>query len=186
MKDRTRLIIFGALALLFVGGLTYVNHDTVFYREAPETPSTISTNETKDIVVGIPEGGRDIDEYAFVTDDYIYFRSVMSATSTIRIPNGDPATFARVSDFMTYPGTEVTAECSGPGRYAYYGDSKNIYFYQIWKTPDFTSSKIEIIAKAPKEQFALESSTMARAGDKLFSISPLFATSTCKFDINPI
>lgn len=180
MDTKKRAIGIAVLALLAIGGLTYLNRDVVF---APMTDAPVATApDSRELVGAVPEGGRDIDEYALVTDDFIYFRSITSS-STLKIPNGDPATFERLTGFMEYPGTQVTAECSGPGTYAYYGDAKHVYFYQVWKTPDFTHSKIEIISNEPKEAFVFVSPTSARAGDELFAITPIYATSSCTFDI---
>jgi len=126
----------------------------------------------------LPEGATAIDGYAFIENNQVYFRSLTGA-APLAIPNSDAGSFTRLSDFMTYPGSEVVATCGGAPIYSYYGDEKQVYFYQVWRAPKFRSSKVEVIVGAKIEDFKVTGLQTATGGGRLFEVGYQKATTTC-------
>src|SRR3989344_706484 len=126
----------------------------------------------------LPEGATAIDGYAFIENNQVYFRSLTGATP-FAIPNSDAESFKRLSSFMKYPGSEVVGACGGAPIYSYYGDKKQVYFYQVWRTPTFRSSKVEVIIGAKTEDFRITGLQTATDGDRLFEVGYQKATTTC-------
>src|SRR3989344_5378075 len=126
----------------------------------------------------LPEGATAIDGYAFIENNQVYFRSLTGATP-FAIPNSDAESFKRLSSFMKYPGSEVVGACGGAPIYSYYGDKKQVYFYQIWRTPTFRSSKVEVIVGANTKDFNITGLLTATDGNRLFEVGYQKATTTC-------
>lgn len=127
----------------------------------------------------LPEGASAIDGYAFIQNDQVYFRSLTGA-APLAIPHSDAESFKRLSGFMTYPGTAVVNTCGAAPIYAYYGDKKQVYFYQVWRAPTFRSSTVEVIVDAKMQDFSITGLQTATEGNRLFEIGFEKATTTCK------
>jgi len=145
----------------------------------PETGS-VPRGLPPEPIFRLPAGATSVDEYSFIQDGQVYFRSLLG-NDPLLIPNADAQSFSRLSSFITYENAAVQSDCSGPAIYAYYGDTKQVYFYQIWRTDLFRTSQIEVIAGADKDSFRLSGDGKAVSGDLVFEIG--YKTedrSTCK------
>lgn len=140
---------------------------------APETPFVL------------PPGAVAIDGYAYIENDLVYFRSLTGKTP-LAIPNSDAESFTRLSNFMTYPGTEVVTACGAAPLYAYYGDDKHVYFYQVWRASTFRSSRVEVIIGAKTDDFRVTGLETATDGSHLYEVEygKATATSTCKLSLS--
>lgn len=158
------------IALAVLAGALFV----VFQNRPAPPPSnedltamdtSLGTPESQDSETGIqfpsvmpgvratmPRGATAIDEYAFTNENGVQFLSITS-TSTLVIPDANAATFRRITDFMQSPDPAVASTCGIAGKYAFYADSKRVYFYQFWLAPKFRTSRVEVIADAKPETF---------------------------------
>ncbi len=143
--------------------------------------STIKNLPPEPIFI-LPFGATAIDDYAFVQDGQLYFRSLTSK-SPLAIPDSDGDSFEKLSQFMTFPGTQIVKDCGASGTYGYYGDDKHVYFYQFWRAPEFRSSTIEVVVGVKKKDFEVLSQASASDGTHDYAIEYEVATSTCKYNL---
>lgn len=136
-----------------------------------EVPSVGTTSPTTagvlppEPVFELPEGAVAISDYAFVVDDVVYLRSIKTSTS-FAVPDSDARSFKSLSAFETYATPDVIETCGDAGQYTFYGDVKNLYFYQVWRTPTFRSSQIEVVAGSDPQKFrSLGDSTYTNGAD---------------------
>ena len=140
------------------------------------TPKTLAPEQP----FVLPAGATAIDGYAYIENGQVYFRS-LTGKSALAVPNSDAESFARLSTFMTYPGSSVVSDCGVAPFYSYYGDDKQVYFYQVWRAPKFRSSTVEVIIGAKTEDFSITGTQTATDGSRLFEVGyEKAATSTCK------
>jgi hypothetical protein len=116
-----------------------------------------------------PEGANVIDAYAFTLNNYVYFRS-LTAKEPLLIQDADASTFARLTNFTTYPGTDVVATCGTAPIYSFYGDEKHLYFYQVWRAPMFRTSQIEVVLQALPQDFESTTEISFKSNKHTFSI----------------
>ncbi len=128
----------------------------------------------------LPAGAKSIDQYVYVYQDSVYLNSVAGKSSSV-LPEADADTFARISDFMTSPDSTININCGGSGSFAYYADRKRVFFYQIWLTPKFKKSKMELMIGVSPENFSIINSTSFRDGEKTYRVSYETATSSCQY-----
>lgn len=133
----------------------------------------------------LPEGAVALDEYAFILNDQVFFRSLTSK-EPLAIPNSDAKSFEKISDFTTLPGDEVVADCGISGTYGFYADRKQVYFYQYWRAPKFRSSAIEVIVGADKDEFKVTGRTTATSGKDLIKVSYEKATTSCAYKLSKV
>jgi len=127
----------------------------------------------------LPAGARALDDYAYTVDDGVYFRS-LTGPDPLQIPTADAGTFKRLDQFYTYSANGVVADCGDTALYTYYGDRKQIYFYQIWRTDHFRTSQIEVLAKTDPKDFEITGPLTATDGTRSFAVGHMqTATSTC-------
>jgi len=133
----------------------------------------------------LPPGATAIDAYAYVKDGQVYFRSLTGKTP-LDIPDSDAASFRRLSSFVTYPGTAIVEACGGTPLYAYYGDDRQVYFYQVWRTPRFRSSRVEVIIDAKTADFSITSPQTAMGGGHIYEVGygKATATSSCRLSLS--
>jgi len=127
----------------------------------------------------LPEGATAVDGYAYIENGQVYFKS-LTGKSALAIPNSDAESFKRLSNFMTYPGNAVVNDCGVAPLYAYYGDDKQAYFYQVWRAPQFRSSTVEVIVGAEMENVRVTGIRTMTDGGRLFEVEYEKATTTCK------
>lgn len=126
----------------------------------------------------LPEGATSIDEYAFSKDGDVYFKS-LTGKQPLRIPDADGATFRRQGNFLTYLADGVVRDCGVSPLLAYYTDKNRVYFYQVWRAPEFRSSTVEVIIDADPKTFTVVDALNAKDDTYLFRPSYAQATSTC-------
>jgi hypothetical protein len=127
-----------------------------------------------------PTTGTSVDAYSYTDSGAVFFKSVTS-TSTLAIPGANADTFHRITDFMTYPDQEVADKCGAKGEYAYYADKNRVYFYQVWKTPKFRASKVEVIIDEKEATFKVLSPVTAEGATMKYVVGYQVATSTCQY-----
>lgn len=128
----------------------------------------------------LPQGAINVDDLSFTLNDGVYFRGSFG-TSTVQIPDGDADSFARLSDIMTFSDPETSEQCGAPGRYAFYGDRKRVYFYQVWQTPTFRSTKVEAVKDIRMREFSLTSPLSIKGGTVAYDLSLEVASGTCAY-----
>lgn len=190
--SRTHLVIGSVvlLALIFAVGVY------LYLKPSPKTELTIapegeslatSTPSTEiprkglppEPAFTLPQGAEALDDYAYLMDDGVYFRSITS-TEPLRIPNADASTFKRLADFLTYSANGVVGDCGDTALYTYYADEDRVYFYQIWRTDHFRTSQIEVIAGTKAKDFDITGPLSATDGTRSFAVThKQAATSTC-------
>lgn len=127
----------------------------------------------------LPEGATAIDGYAYTEDNHVYFKSLTGKTP-LAIQDANAERFKRLTDFITYPGTQVVTSCGAAPTYTFYGDSKRLYFYQVWRAPLFRTSRVEVVAGADPDEFSLSNMTDISVGKNRYTITyQPEATSTC-------
>lgn len=158
MHARIFLALLGIL-LLACAGIYFMVVRPGDVDTLPNTSSTIGTTSTSSSNVlppepafELPEGAVAVSDYAFVADNVVYLRSVKTSAS-FAVPDSDASTFKSLSSFETYSTPEVLETCGGAGQYTFYGDVKHLYFYQVWRTPTFRSSQIEVVAGSDSNKF---------------------------------
>lgn len=154
------------------------------------TPGTVTTSgaATKrplapEPAFVLPNGATKIDDYAYLQDGVVYFKSLIGTTS-LAIPKSDAGSFEKLADFATYTGGNVIRDCGAAPLYAFYGDDNQVYFYQVWRAPEFRSSQIEVIVGAKKNSFEVTSPTTATSGNLALNLSYQVATTTCSLVLN--
>jgi hypothetical protein len=133
----------------------------------------------------LPAGATALDDYAFILDGQVYFRSITSGKA-LAIPNSDADSFTKLSPFTTLPGQEVVSDCGVSGSYGYYADDKNVYFYQFWRAPKFRSSTVEVVVGADEETFKVTGVTTATDNNQILKVSYEKATTTCKYILSKV
>lgn len=189
--SRTHLVIGGIVLLALIAAIA-----TYLYLKPSPTEEIVLTPDGEAIATStpsedtprkglppepaftLPQGAEALDDYAYLMDDGVYFRSITS-TEPLKIPDADAATFGRLAEFFTYTANNVQDDCGGTPIYTYYGDSKRIYFYQIWRAEHFRTSQIEVIVGAEEEDFRVTGMNTATDGVGQFEVTHKVATSTC-------
>lgn len=202
-KKQKLLLVGGAvIIILVIAGLWFWGAKPAEAPVTGETPgeTATTTDETGAVstpVVGkpdtlpsepaftLPEGAVALDEYAFILDNQVFFRSLTNK-EPLAIPNSDAKTFAKISDFTTLPGDAVVADCGISGTYGFYADRKQVYFYQYWRAPKFRSSAIEIIVGADRDDFKVTGRTTATSGKDLIKVTYDKATTTCAYQLSKV
>lgn len=155
---------------------------------ATTTPAPV-TSKPKGLppepVFVLPEGATAIDDYAFIQNGKVYFRS-LTGKNALAIPNSDAESFQALSNIIMFPGEQIVTDCGEAGSYAYYADDKQVYFYQFWRAPKFRSSTIEVIVGADMDTFKVSGETVAKSGSDLLKVSYDKATTTCKFKLSKV
>ena len=196
-------LIVGIGVLVLAMGALLVTQVLRAVPEAPWTEGTAGLASTTDTTVAFPPaaaiskkktlapeqpfvlplGATAVDEYAFIQNDTVYFRSLTGKTP-LAIPNSNAGSFKRLGDFVMYPGSDVVSECGAAPVYTYYGDEKQVYFYQVWRAPTFRSSQIEVIIGAQTENFKIIDVRTTTDGGRLFEVGYKKATTTCMLSLS--
>lgn len=194
MTKRTKILL-GCLAVaIIVAGAFFlykpaVAPDLVSGENATSTPEGTNTGGVApggkdglpaEPVFTLPDGAQAIDDYSFIQNDQVYFRSLTSP-NPLAIPNSDAGTFERLTPFMVSPDLTIVAACGASGSYAFYSDAKSLYFYQYWRAPEFRSSQIEVVANIAPKDFEKLSDTLYSDGENEFKIGYKKATTTCSY-----
>lgn len=159
--------------------------DEVIGSETPApTPSKPNTLPPEPVFV-LPEGATALDDYAFILNDQVYFRSLTNK-EPLAIPKSDADSFEKISDFQVFPGTEIVEACGASATYGYYADDKAVYFYQFWRSPKFRSSTIEVIVDANKDDFKVSGVTTALDGKQILKVSYEKTEKTCKLVLSKV
>ena len=190
--QKNALIIFAVLIAVAVIGWTYVApaaqgpNNSVGEEVATTTMITASTTTTATIKtlppempLVLPEGATKIDDYVFSDEGAIYFRS-LTGGEALEIADADPASFKRLGGFLPFSNPSLIADCGAAPTYAFYTDQMRIFFYQVWRTPTFRSSRVEVIRTADKKTF--EVGTIGTAQDEGYTYQIGYettASSTC-------
>lgn len=125
----------------------------------------------------LPEGAVAVDGYAYIQRSSVFFRS-LTGGQPLRIPNAHTATFERLTDFFTYPGEAVVRDCGAAPLYAFYGDERQVYLYQVWRAPKFRTSRVEVIVGVKKDEFELIHPQVVGDPTSLFTVGYTVTTST--------
>jgi len=192
------LLIVGILVVVGVGGWVVVTQDLATVSIPSDAPSGIVATTTPTVptttlpvmsqprkilapepAFTLPVGATAIDEYAFIIDNVVYFRSLINK-EPLKIPNSEGASFKRLNEFVTYPGTAVLQDCGAAPVYTYYGDNTQVYFYQIWRAPEFRTSQIEVVVDAKMKDFQIIDALTAVDANRRFTVGYTKATTTCK------
>ncbi len=130
----------------------------------------------------LPEGAVAVDGYAYILRSSVFFRS-LTGGQPLRIPNAHSATFERLTDFFTYPGDAVVRDCGAAPLYSFYGDERQVYLYQIWRAPEFRTSRVEVIVEMRKDEFELIHPLIVADTESLFTVGYTTATTTCALSL---
>lgn len=141
-------------------------------------PGAGSAQTTKG--VDLPEDAKPVDEHFYKNSSAVYMLSV-TGTTTLPIPGADAKSFKRLVEYTTLSTPQILADCGGAGQYTFYADLKTVYFYQVWKTPGFTASKIRVVKGADPNDFVITSPTTAKDKDVTYTIGYEKATTTCSY-----
>lgn len=133
----------------------------------------------------LPAGATAIDDYAYILDGQVYFRSITSP-NPLAIPNSDAQTFEKLSEFTTLPSTDVVADCGISPTYGFYGDKGSVYMYEIWRAPKFRSSTIQVIVGADKDTFEVPERTIALSDGQMLKVGYQKATTTCSLNLTKV
>lgn len=197
MKNKNILIGAGIVVAVIIGigllsfftrPLPVVSTDELGAIEEPltETPAGEETPAKPAILSAptavMPAGAHPIDDYSFTDAEGVHFLSITS-TSSLAIPDADAASFKRTTGFMTFPGSAVVNDCGVSGSFAFYTDVNRVYFYQRWLTPQFRTSRVEVIAGAKPETFKVVNPTSFLDGTRSLSLTYEVSTSTCLYAI---
>ena len=131
----------------------------------------------------IPEGAAIIDDYFYTYNNGVYLNSI-SGTSSLTIPDAKAGTFKRLTSFRSVPNPAVALDCNKAGDYAFYGDSSQVYFYQIWLNTEFRRSKYETLIGVTPEGFEVLSPSSFKGEPGTYTIGLEVGTSTCQYTIN--
>lgn len=161
---------------------------TISEQESPvESIGATSTQETASSQPSISPIANitTVGDYAYIQAGKAYFRSV-TGKEDLPIPNSDAATFRSIVDFVTYPSSStIVAECGGVGGYGVYADINVAYFYQVWRTPLFTASKIEAVPISSPNSFAALGNGSFTDGSTIFNVNYYITdTRTCRFTLD--
>lgn len=204
MTMKQKALIGGAVVVLVLalGALWFWGAKPATAPVVDETPTATTTDETQgttpvttkpstsnglpvEPAFVLPDGATALDDYAYVLADQVYFRSITNK-APLAIPNSDAETFAKLSDFTVFPGDKIVSDCGASGTYGYYGDKKQVYFYQFWRSPQFRSSTIEVIVGVAPTDFKVTGATTATDDGQILKVSYEKATSTCKFILSKV
>lgn len=141
----------------------------------------VRTSEGTDI----PKTAISLDGHAFVDESGVYLRSSFG-TSSMKIPDADPESFRILSPFVEFGNEEIVAQCKGPGNYGFYGDKKKVYFFQVWSTPSFGKTKIEVRKELNPDTFAAAGPHTFTDGVQTVTIGYEFGTTTCEYLVEPV
>ena len=173
-----RLIISVVVVILAGAGIWWL----VSRNPVEVVPGQI-TRDAED--VNVPETAKSLDGYVYLDESGVYLRSAFS-TSTMKIPDAHADSFRVIVPLTQYTDQAVTDFCKGPGNYGVYADRRKTYFFQFWKTPTFSKTKIEVVK-------ALDADTVAPAGAHTFTAASStmrlgyqFATTSCEFKLEPV
>jgi hypothetical protein len=200
MTKKRMQIIIGAAVIILVGAgafwLSLSSHiptpaeslepvATTTPEEMPLAPAApVKKGLPVEPAFTLPEDATAVDDYAFLVDDTVYFRSLTSV-NPLAIPNSDAGSFEKLTPFMTYQGSAIVKDCGASGTYGYYADDGQVYFYQFWRAPEFRSSRIEVIVGAKKKDFEVTGPLTAEDRKHEFSVAyRQAATSTCEYYLN--
>lgn len=197
LKNNVFLIGGGAVVILGLVGWMVFSTDVLGTPQQETAPSASSTPSTttaataprkKELppepVFVMPEGGIAIDEYSFVDDGTVYFKSLVSTSTHLKVPSADPKTFKRVQNLSAYPGTDVVRDCGAAPLYTFYTDKTRPYFYQIWRAPEFRTGQVDAMNGASGKDFSVTGPITATDGRFNFQIAYKKATSTCILILN--
>lgn len=168
-KPRTLFSIAALLVLLGAG--------VWLYQSGRFTDLTTPTPERY-----LPVGATNVDDLSFTFEGDVYFRGSLG-TSAVQIPDGDADSFEPLSEIFTYPDPEISVKCGAPGRYAFYADRKYVYFYQVWQTPTFRSTKVEAVKDIRKGEFTLISPVSIEGASVGYDLSLEVASGTCAYKL---
>jgi|GEM_PF-3431051 len=196
-------LIIGALAVLLVAGFLFfvvkpisveptgdVNAITTTATSTATSTATAPSAPPKkqplppEPIFVMPEGGKAIDDYVFVDDGVVYFKSLVSTSTHLKVPSADPATFHPIQGFSTYPGQDVVRDCGAAPVYTFYIDKLRPYLYQIWRAPEFRTGQVDAMNGANPKKFLVTGLTTATDGRFNFQIGYKKATSTCILILN--
>lgn len=150
--------------------------------KGPQTPDQIIREAEN---VPIPPNARAIDAFVFVDDQNVYIKSI-HGTSTTRIPQADPSSFAAVGEINNYGPQEVLDFCKGAGLYSLYKDRSKVYFFQAWKTESFAKTKIEVVKGLDPDTLTATEGTYTDANHPSLTIGHAFATTTCSLSLQGV
>jgi len=189
-RKQLLLAVIAIVILLGMGVTAYFYRDAIpgISQEAPVAES--EGTETGDInglppepVFTLPEGATAIDEYVFIIDGVVNFRSLIGQ-KPLSIPTADEESFEKLIEFKTYTANNVESECGGMPIYTYYADANQVYFYQIWRTSFFRTSQVEGVVGARKDNFRVLADGSAVSDTSRFEIGHYASSSTCKLTLN--
>ena len=128
----------------------------------------------------LPAGATAIDDYVFVQNGQVFVRSLTNP-EPLAIPGALANSFEGLTSFMVSSDLRVVASCGAAGSYKFYGDEKNLYFYQYWRAPEFRSSKFERVADSDPAAFKRVTDTSFMDGNRTIEVSFQKATTTCSY-----
>lgn len=206
MQDtlRNNIVLIGGGAIVILGLVAWMLFSTDGFKTSPEegiqtastTPATTTTAtvppatppKKKELppepVFVMPEGGTPIDEYSFVDSGVVYFKSLVSTSTHLKVPSADPKTFRRLQELSKFPGTDVVRDCGAAPLYTFYVDKTRPYFYQVWRAPEFRTGQVDAMNGASGKDFSVTGATTATDGHFNFQIAYKKATSTCILILN--
>jgi len=130
----------------------------------------------------LPEGAVAIDDYFYIYGGALYLNSVQN-NSSVELPNIGAESFKRLTDFRSLPDPSIDLACGKAGQYAYYNDSKQVFFYQIWLNSKFKHSKLETLIGVSPEDFSITSPSSFEGAPGTYTINYNVSTSTCNYVI---
>lgn len=185
------LLVAGILALLalFCAAVYFLVVRPGSATQAPPPHNTGLDMQDKESVPGtlppepkfvLPDGATAVNDYAFIADGEVYLRSIKS-TDSFAVPDSDAATFRSLDTFKTFVTDDIVRDCGGGGQYTFFGDSKHLYFYQVWRTPSFRSSQIEVVVGSDAGSFGVLGDHRYTDGANTFTLDYKVSSSTCVY-----
>jgi hypothetical protein len=153
----------------------------------PESASTSTSKKElpPEPVFVLPEGAMAIDDYAYIENGAVYFKTLVAGNSPLPVLNADPKSFKRLQSFSTYPGSDVVRDCGASPIYTFYIDNYRPYFYQVWRAPEFRATQVDAMNGAKVQNFSVTSLTAANDGRTHFDIAYYkTGTSTCRLQLD--
>lgn len=176
--------------LVIVGGLGFLLASQQSGSLLPMLPGGLSsegTGEKRELppepAFSVPANAARVDDYSYTLDGAVFLRSLTS-NQPLQVPGSDGASFERVTSFRSYNAGAVLRECGAAPQYTYYADDNQVYFYQLWRAPEFRSSRIEVIVRADKEDFSVDTSGNASDSEFRYTVGYEVATSTCWLNLS--
>lgn len=175
-------VIWAALFLDLTPGTSSPTASTTPPSETPTQTGSSAADFMTLPTIALPQGAVAVDDYFYTYQGAVYLKSVQHATSS-PMQNIHASSFKRLTDFTTVQNPAINLDCGDTGRYAFYGDESQLFFYQIWVNPVFKRSKLEGVSGAKPADLRVVSSSSFQAGARTYDIGYEVGTSTCNYVI---